>query len=161
MDKRISSHLEIVRRWSRTYNLPVELVNAVIRAESGGKPNASSHKGAKGLMQVTKPAEAEVVRQFGMRQKGGEDRLFDPDYNVQIGTAYLRVMINRFKGDVYLALAAYNMGPTGLSKLLKKYRELPPRRAVELHAPNETKRYCRKIFELTGGRYASLPVSGS
>jgi soluble lytic murein transglycosylase len=155
---RIYSRREIVRRWSMTYKLPVELVEAVIRVESGGEAKAVSKKGAKGLMQVTAVAETEVVNRLKIHQKKGDDRLFDADYNVRIGTAYLRLLINWFGGDVYLALAAYNMGPTKLQNLLKANDKLTARQVVEQHGPKETRDYVRKVFAITGGRYARLPV---
>jgi len=150
-----------VRQWAGVYSLPPELIEAVIKVESSGRARAVSKKGAKGLMQVTAPAEAEVLNRFKIEAEAGDERLFDPDYNIRVGTAYLRLMIDRFGGDVYLALAAYNMGPTKLSKLLKAHSGVPAREVVEQHAPKETRRYCRKVFDLTEGRYTTLPVTGS
>ncbi|HUS46872.1 MAG TPA: lytic transglycosylase domain-containing protein [Phycisphaerae bacterium] len=162
--KRIASREEIIRRCSAAYKVPAELIEAVIRVESAGNANAVSKKQAKGLMQITQVAEQEVLRQghFKIRRKTGEDRFFDPEYNIEIGTAYLRLMIDRFDGDVYQALAAYNMGPTALRALLRKHRRdgESARDCIDREAPKETRDYCREIFKLTRGEYARLPVTG-
>jgi soluble lytic murein transglycosylase-like protein len=77
-----------------------ELIRAVIRRESASYPCAVSNRGALGLMQLM----PEVADQFGV------DAL-DAAQNVRAGTAYLKQLLTRYKGDVKLALAAYNAGP--------------------------------------------------
>jgi soluble lytic murein transglycosylase-like protein len=77
-----------------------EVIRAVIRRESDSYACAVSEKGALGLMQLL----PEVAQQFGA------DPL-DPKQNVQAGTQYLKQLITRYKGDLKLALAAYNAGP--------------------------------------------------
>jgi len=158
LSRRLVSHREIIRRWSSVYGLPSELVEAVVSVESAGKADAVSPKNARGLMQLTENAESDVVQRFRISRKEGDGRFFDPEYNIMIGTAYLRLMIDRFDGDVYAALAAYNMGPTKLRALLKANSDKPPRQVVEESAPKETRLYCRRIFDLTDGRYAALPA---
>jgi len=84
--------------------------------------------------------------------------LFDPEYNIYMGTAYLRMMIDRFDGDVTLALAAYNMGPTKLRKLLDDHPGQAGLQVVERYSPRETQRYVQSIFEHLGGRFRRLPA---
>jgi soluble lytic murein transglycosylase len=86
----------------------------------------------------------------------GEGDLFDPDYNLRVGTAYLRMMVERFGGDLYLALAAYNWGPTSVSKARKAHPGLTGRELVIRHAPRETRAYCRRVLK---GRPTRLSLS--
>jgi soluble lytic murein transglycosylase-like protein len=77
-----------------------DLIRAVISQESGGRPCAISGKGAQGLMQIM-PA---IAAQFGVHDP------FDPKQNVEAGTKLLKQLLEKYKGDTKLALAAYNAG---------------------------------------------------
>jgi soluble lytic murein transglycosylase-like protein len=85
---------------AKAQDLKPELIRAVIRRESDSVPCAISEKGAVGLMQLM----PEVAQQFGA------DPL-DPQANVQAGSKYLKQLMTKYKGDLKLALAAYNAGP--------------------------------------------------
>jgi soluble lytic murein transglycosylase-like protein len=89
-----------VERHSRAYQVPVELVEAIIEVESNWSPHAVSSKGAVGLMQLM-PATA--VR-FGVRNR------FDIEDNIRGGVTYLAWLIRLFEGDLRLAVAAYFVG---------------------------------------------------
>ncbi len=85
---------------AKAQDLKPELIRAVIRRESASYPCAVSEKGALGLMQLM----PDVAQQLGA------DPL-DPRQNVQAGSRYLKQLLTRYKGDMRLALAAYNAGP--------------------------------------------------
>jgi soluble lytic murein transglycosylase-like protein len=90
-----------VQKAALKYNLPPELINAVIRAESNFQVRAVSSAGARGLMQLM-PATAKEL---------GVENSFDIEQNIDGGAKYLRKMLDRFGGNVRKALAAYNAGP--------------------------------------------------
>lgn len=93
----VTQHVE---NYSRAYQVPVELVEAIIEVESNWSPHAVSPKGAVGLMQLM-PATA--VR-FGVRNR------FDIEDNIRGGVAYVAWLIRLFDGDLRLAVAAYFVG---------------------------------------------------
>lgn len=86
---------------SQLYSLPEALIRAVIRTESNFHPTSRSSVGAVGLMQLM-PATA--------RSMGVTDR-YDPYQSIMGGCRYLRLLANRYRGNLYLTLAAYNAGP--------------------------------------------------
>lgn len=119
---------ELVGECATRHGLDESLVWAVMAQESGGKVRAVSHKGAAGLMQLM-PATAE---RFGVTDR------FDPRQNVMAGCAYLRWLLDRYRGDVSLALAGYNAGEGAVDR----YNGIPPYR--------ETKNYVRSIMKALG-----------
>lgn len=113
-----------IARASQKFNVDRRLIYSIIAAESGGRADAVSPKGAKGLMQLTDSTAAEM---------GVADSL-DPHQNIMGGTRYLRRLLDTYKGDVRLALAAYNAGPGTVSK----YNGVPPY--------PETRRYVENVL---------------
>lgn len=95
-----------IRETSAKYGLDPCLVQALIEIESGGNPAAVSPKGAQGLMQIM-PGTAQDLK---LKDS------FDAARNIEAGTRYLRQLLDRFNGDVKLALAAYNAGPGTVSR---------------------------------------------
>lgn len=107
-----SEYEPIIKACSEKYGVSQSLIKAVIHAESGYNPNAVSNKGASGLMQLM-PGTAKSLKVANS---------FDPKDNVEGGVKYLRFLLDTFRGDVSLALAAYN---AGLNKVAK-YGGIPP-----------------------------------
>jgi soluble lytic murein transglycosylase-like protein len=103
---------EAVEAIAATQSLPPELVHSVIKVESNYNPQAVSPKGALGLMQLM----PETARRFGV------SNAFDPIDNIQGGAKYLKYLLDLYKGDYSLALAAYNAGEGAV----EKYRSVPP-----------------------------------
>jgi soluble lytic murein transglycosylase len=122
-DADIARLAPVVVAESRRSGFPLELVLAVIQVESSGNNFARSHAGALGLMQLH-PATAQVTAgEIGIPWQG-DGTLFDPADNVRLGVAYLEGLVSRF-GDLPTALAAYNWGPTRISRFLQRGRPIP------------------------------------
>lgn len=114
---------ETIVREARAQGLEPHLVAAVIEVESAGHPQAVSHVGALGLMQILPETGRELAQKHGVPWSG-PNTLFDPAINVKLGAAYLRELTNRY-GDVSIALAAYNWGPGVIDRRLREGTKLP------------------------------------
>lgn len=114
----------MINRFSRQHQLHPALIRAVIKAESDFDPTAVSRAGAIGLMQL--------MPQTAVRLEVQD--LYDPEDNIGGGTKYLRQLLDRFRGNLPLALAAYNAG----EHVVDRYRSLPP--------IDETRQYVRKVL---------------
>ena len=132
------SYHPIINKKAKENEVDPSLVTAVIRAESNGNPNAVSRKGAMGLMQLM-PGTANDLQ---------VKNPFDPEENIDGGTRYLRYLIERFNGNLTLALAAYNAGP----KTVEKHGSVPP--------IAETRQYVRKVLAIYKGK-TDISFSGS
>ncbi len=120
---------------ARRQGLAPRLVQAVVQVESGYNVKARSHKGAMGLMQLM----PETARELNVSDA------YDAEQNVRGGTTYLRRMLRKFSGNLTMALAAYNAGPTAV----EKYGGVPPYR--------ETRNYVRKVLGLYYGTSSYSP----
>jgi hypothetical protein len=112
------------------YEIEPELIHAVIKTESNGNHRAVSRKGAMGLMQLMPSTASDM----------NVTNPFNPLENIEGGTKYLKSLLEKFNGDLTLALAAYNAGP----KTVEKYGSVPP--------ISETQRYVNKVISLYKGR---------
>jgi len=88
------------------YQIPEDLIRAVIMVESGYNPRAVSRADARGLMQLIPSTASRML----------VDDVFDPRQNIFGGVRYLRVLANTFNGDLFLTLAAYNAGEGAVAK---------------------------------------------
>ncbi|MBS0161861.1 MAG: lytic transglycosylase domain-containing protein [Nitrospira sp.] len=102
----------VIARHSRAHRLHPALIRAVIKTESDFDPLAVSHAGAVGLMQLM----PQTARRLDVRDS------YNPDDNIGGGTKYLRQLLDRFNGNLPLALAAYNAG----EQAVERYQGLPP-----------------------------------
>ncbi len=106
---------------AQKHALPPNLINAVIWVESRFQPRAKSPAGARGLMQLM-PATASALAQSMGKFRASP---YDPEFNIAAGSLYLAKMIERYDGDVRLALAAYNAGAGNVDKWMRE-GGLPP-----------------------------------
>jgi len=115
---------EIILAESSKYDIDPLLLLAIIETESSFSNSAVSNKNARGLMQIV-PETAKAIANAEEIEWEGYKTLHTPATNIRIGTYYFKKLLKRFDGDVELALAAYNNGPTRVAKLIRD-GEAPP-----------------------------------
>jgi soluble lytic murein transglycosylase-like protein len=121
---------ELVASASTRYRMDPDLVNSVIRAESGFNVRARSPKGAQGLMQLMP----------GTASKLGVNNAYDPRSNVDGGTKYLRQLLEKYNFDLVKALAAYNAGP----ERVDKFGGVPPFHETHVYVAHIVRDFNRK-----------------
>ena len=115
---------ELIRSASDRYNIDPDLIRAIIKTESDFNINARSNKGAMGLMQLM----PDTARLHNISDA------YDPNENVEGGVRHLRMLLERYQGNLELSLAAYNAG----AGAVEKHGGIPPY--------NETREYVRKVL---------------
>jgi len=133
-----------LREESAEVGLDPALVAALIWQESTFDPQAVSGPGARGLMQVMPPTGRELARALGVKYH--IDMLHDPDRGLELGTRYLRRMIDNYGGRVDRALAAYNAGPGRVSSWMRARPGLAPEEFIESIPFQETRGYVMTIL---------------
>lgn len=137
-------HKELVEEYSELYDVDKYLVYSIIRTESFFDENAVSSKGAKGLMQIMPETGAWVAEKLKLENFREED-LFDCEKNIMIGVWYISYLFDKFDGNFDNIVAAYNAGPTNVSKWLSQ-SNLSEDGENLLEIPfEETKKYRDKV----------------
>lgn len=135
---------EIIVAVAARYGVDPHLIRAIIFAESGYNPRAKSEKGARGLMQLM-PATAEEL---------GVQNIYNPEENIDGGVRYFKYLLDRFDGDVQLALAAYNAG----YRHVRNYEGVPPFKATEHYVEKVLK--FKEKFKRETHRAPPVPLRG-
>jgi soluble lytic murein transglycosylase len=143
-------HEDIIRQQAAAKGLDPALLAGVIYAESKFR-DATSHAGAKGLMQIT-PATAKYIAHLSGGTQFELDDLSTPQVNISYGAYYLRHLMNRYDQNLVLSLAAYNGGEGNVDKWLHEGRT----RVRDIPFP-ETREYIKRVIDARGAYAREYP----
>ena len=135
---------EYVQKYSQEYDVDENLVYALIKAESNFNANAESGKGAIGLMQLMESTAQDVCKKTDLNEDV-KDKLLEPEININIGTKYLSILIQKY-GNVEVAITAYNAGIGTVDTWIEKGIIKADGSDVENIPYKETNNYVRKIL---------------
>ena len=135
-------YVEEINSISQRYDLKASLVASIVNVESGYNPNRTSNKGAKGLMQLM-PSTAQWLCE-NLKIEYDEERLYEPEYNLNLGCYYLKSLLNKFT-NVDSAICAYNAGPTNVNNWLKNSEYSKDGQVLQKIPFEETENYIVKV----------------
>lgn len=135
-------YTDLIENYSKKNKLDSKLTAALISVESSYNEKAKSGVGARGLMQIL-PETAEWISEK-MKVDYDKEKLFDPEYNIKMGTFYLKYLLDYFKSE-HLALAAYNGGMGNVEKWIKEGKLSAAKDSLENIPFEETRNYVGKI----------------
>jgi len=137
-------HQETVKKEAAKYQLDPSLILAMIRQESAYNVRARSHAGARGLMQLMPGTAKNVAKSLKLPLKNN-NKLYNAEFNISLGSTYLSQMLNRFDNNSILATAAYNAGPHRVKRWLPESNLLPADIWVDTIPFNETRGYVKNV----------------
>ncbi|MBQ7477607.1 MAG: lytic transglycosylase domain-containing protein [Selenomonadaceae bacterium] len=137
---------EEVRVYAKKYHVDSNLVVAVIKTESNFKPDAVSHRGAIGLMQLM-PATAEWIAGQLNDTSFSVERLYEPDLNIRYGIWYLAELQEEFENNPVLVLAAYNAGRGNVKEWMEKNHWDMGFHEIDAIPFDETREYVHKVLK--------------
>jgi len=140
------NYMDLAHKYGTLYNVPPTLVQAIIRQESGFRPEVKSWAGAIGLMQMMPRTARWTSKTFLEDERFRLRQLRDPETNVRLGSMYIRIHTAHAAERVPLALAGYNAGAGALESWFERYgtRELDA--FVESITYPEARGYVRKVY---------------
>lgn len=138
---------EYVQKYALEYNVDENLIYAVIKAESNFKVDAKSSKDAIGLMQLMESTAMDILRQINITisDEELEEKLKEPDININLGTKYLSILLEKYQ-NVELAVTAYNAGIGTVDNWIEKGIIKNDGSDIENVPYKETNNYVRKIL---------------
>ena len=127
------------------------LINAIIRQESEFLSSAISQVGALGLMQIMPNTARQMAKKLGV-EYDSHLLLSDKEYNIKIGSHFLKLMLKKFNNSKVLAISAYNAGPSKVNQWLKDFGDprekgVDPLQWIELIPYPETRNYVMRVLE--------------
>ena len=135
----------LVEQWAQTYELDPLLVDAFIRTESGFDPQATSSVDARGLMQMTEETFLWLRSKIAAEEDLTFADLYDPEVSIRFGCYYLHLCMQRYKGDVATAAAAYHSGWGTVDALLRLEEHSADGETLQGFPYNQMNHYVKKI----------------
>ena len=133
-------YTEYVEKYSKEYGVDDLLIYSIIKAESNFKKDASSNKGAIGLMQLMENTAKEIEPDIT------KDMLYDEETNIRIGVAYFSKLLNYYNGSIELSIVAYNAGIGNVDKWIEDGVLNKDGSNIENTPYKESSNYVRKIL---------------
>lgn len=147
-----NTHWDTLKTLAPNYKYDVRIFHALVREESSFNPEIVSWAGAKGLSQLMPATAKQVGGWLGITVT--DSNIFDPKTNLTIGSRYLDYLCGYFKGNMFLAVAAYNAGEGNVGKWLQNKGNLPTDEFIESIPIRETRHYVKRVM----GTYQSYHI---
>jgi soluble lytic murein transglycosylase-like protein/TolA-binding protein len=141
-----TKYAEEIEKHAKERGVDPNLVRGLILQESYYNPQAKSHAGATGLMQLMPPTAKDHARSMGI--PFAVSRLENPDVNIRLGTFHLRMLIDMFRGNTYFAIASYNAGQGNVMKWRRAAPGKPTDEFLESIPFQETRNYVKRVTML-------------
>jgi soluble lytic murein transglycosylase len=141
-----SAFRELVVKHGQAAGVDPDLIQGLMREESALDPHALSWAGALGLTQLMLPTAKSVAKSLKLKQRVDQDALFDPSFNLQLGSAYLSRLLQHFGGNPFYAIASYNAGPGAVAAWRDANPKLELDEWVEEIPVAETRGYVKRVL---------------
>ena len=135
---------QYIEKYSAEYDIPEEIIFAVIKIESSFRASVTSPVGAMGLMQMMPDTFEWLTGKYHLDENLSASSLYDPEVNIRYGTYYLRYLKDKF-GDWSTVLAAYNAGEGNVAKWLADERYSSDGKTLHTIPFSETESYVKKV----------------
>jgi soluble lytic murein transglycosylase len=135
----------LVEKYQALGSNPEGYLYSIMRKESGFDPHDLSYADAQGLLQMIPPTTIRVARTLGIPYDSGN--LYEPDYNVRVGSWYIGHLLQKFKGQVPIGAGSFNSGPKPVMKWCDQYGDREIDEMVELVPYTQTREYMKKVTE--------------
>lgn len=139
-------HEDAVLKSAQVYEIPPELIYAMMKTESNFNTQAKSHKEALGLMQIMEPTGMWIAEKMGL-DNFSKETLLDPETNIKMGCFYLSYLLDKYDGNKKSALAAYNAGLANVDAWLSHSRYSKNGKDLDVIPFPETEKYVNLVLK--------------
>jgi len=137
-------YFKTIKKYAKKNGVDKNIVLALIKRESFFNEGAVSSARAMGLMQLISKTAKRIAKKLKIRFR--KRYLFNPEFNIRLGTFHIRELLDKYSGKMYLALAAYNAGTHRVDKWINDYRGFPEEEFIEMIPFTETRNYVKNVM---------------